>query len=101
MNEDVAPNRTKRNLSDYLRRKGSEVVNMLIAEYDYDMDIEVQREEAYEDGVAAGVKAGKIQGAVEAYSELHLTKEEACEKLAQKFSITSEDALEYVEKYWR
>ena len=90
---------------------------MLIAEYDYDMDIEVQREEAYEDGVAAGkelgmaagkelgmelgMEAGKIQGAVEAYSELHLTKEEACEKLAQKFSITSEDALEYVEKYWR
>ena len=33
-------------LSDYLQRKGSEVMNFLIAEYDYDMDIEVQREEA-------------------------------------------------------
>lgn len=38
-------------LADYLRKKGSEVTNMLIAEYDYDMDIEVQREEAFEDGV--------------------------------------------------
>ena len=30
-------------LSEYLRKKGSEAVNMLIAEYDYDMDIKVQR----------------------------------------------------------
>ena len=37
-------------LSDYLSKKGSEVVNMLIAEYDYDLDIEVQREEAFEEG---------------------------------------------------
>lgn len=41
-------------LADYLRRKGSEVMNMLIAEYDYDLDIEVQREEAYEDGKTDG-----------------------------------------------
>lgn len=40
-------------LSDYLKRKGSEVFSMLIAEYDYDMDIEVQREEAYEEGERA------------------------------------------------
>lgn len=38
-------------LADYLKRKGSEVMNMLIAEYDYDMDIEVQREEAYNAGI--------------------------------------------------
>lgn len=37
-------------LADYLQKKGSEVLNMLIAEYDYDMDIEVQREEAKEEG---------------------------------------------------
>ena len=37
-------------LAEYLKKKGSEVVNMLVAEYDYDMDIEVQREEAYQDG---------------------------------------------------
>lgn len=43
-------------LSDYLSRKGSEVENMLIAEYDYDLDIEVQREEAMEDGIKIGEK---------------------------------------------
>ena len=45
-------------LADYLRRKGSEVENMLIAEYDYDLDIEVQREEAMEDGIQIGEKRG-------------------------------------------
>ena len=28
-------------LADYLKRKGSEVVNMLTAEYDYETDIEI------------------------------------------------------------
>ena len=38
-------------LKDYLLRKSSEVTNMLITEYDYDMDISVQREEAAEKAV--------------------------------------------------
>jgi len=37
-------------LADYLTKKGSEVINMLIAKYDYDTDIRVQRQEAFEDG---------------------------------------------------
>ena len=36
-------------LSDYLRRKGSEVINMLFGDYNYDDDIRVQREEERED----------------------------------------------------
>ena len=38
-------------LSDYLNRKSTEVQNMLLAEYDYDTDIAVQRKEAFEDGI--------------------------------------------------
>lgn len=34
---------------DYLRRKGSEVINMLFGDYNYDDDIRVQREEERED----------------------------------------------------
>ena len=37
-------------LSDYLQRKSTEVQNMLLMEYDYATDIEVQREEAFEKG---------------------------------------------------
>lgn len=32
---------------------------MLCAEYDYEMDIEVQREEAYEDGKQKGISEGE------------------------------------------
>ena len=37
-----------------LGRKSREVMNMLIAEYDYDVDIAVQREEALQEGEAKG-----------------------------------------------
>ncbi len=45
-------------LAEYLRRKGGEVVNMLMAEYDYDMDIAVQREEAAEEAEKRGIEIG-------------------------------------------
>ena len=45
-------------LSDYLNRKSTEVQNMLLAEYDYDTDIAVQRKEAFDDGFSAGEEYG-------------------------------------------
>ena len=35
---------------------------MLLTEYDYDTDIAVQRQEAYEDGVEKGIAQGLQQG---------------------------------------
>ena len=49
-------------LSDYLNRKSTEVQNMLLAEYDYDTDIAVQRREAFDDGVMQGLSQGISQG---------------------------------------
>ena len=49
-------------LSDYLQRKSTEVQNMLLMEYDYATDIEVQREEAFEKGVSEGIQQGIQQG---------------------------------------
>ena len=49
-------------LADYLRKKGSEVVNMLMSEYNYEQDIEVQREEAYEEGKKSGLVEGRLEG---------------------------------------
>ena len=49
-------------LSDYLNRKSTEVQNMLLAEYDYDTDIAVQRKEAFDDGVMQGLLRGISQG---------------------------------------
>ena len=62
-------------LSDYLNRKSTEVQNMLLAEYDYDTDIAVQRRESFEDGLSQsrdedivigeerGISIGLSQGA--------------------------------------
>ena len=52
-------------LADYLTKRGSEVVNMLVAEYDYEMDIEVQREEAFEEGERLGRMEGERLGRME------------------------------------
>ena len=49
-------------LLDYLNRKSTEVQNMLLAEYDYDTDIAVQRRESFEDGFSAGEEYGRKEG---------------------------------------
>ena len=49
-------------LRDYLERKSREVMNMLIAEYDYDTDIAVQREESLRIGIQQGIAQGIQQG---------------------------------------
>lgn len=41
-------------LKEYLERKESEVINMLTAEYSYEQDIEVQREESFQQGERKG-----------------------------------------------
>ena len=50
-------------LKDYLKRKTKEVLNMLVAEYDYETDIAVQRDEEREIAVAEGISQGISQGA--------------------------------------
>ena len=52
-------------LKEYLQRKAREVINMLIAEYDYDTDIGVQREEASKIAFAQGISQGSRQKALQ------------------------------------
>ena len=79
-------------LKEYLERKGSEVLNMLIAEYDYDLDIEVQREEAYEDGMKEKLvelirkKVKKGKNILEIAQELEETPEEV-EKIIKEYGM--------------
>ncbi|EMB20007.1 Rpn family recombination-promoting nuclease/putative transposase [Treponema denticola] len=50
-------------LKEYLQRKSREVMNMLMAEYDYDTDIAVQRAEEREIAFAEGIEQNKLQTA--------------------------------------
>ena len=56
-------------LADYLMRKGGEVINMLLDEYDYETDIEVQREEAREQGREEGRAQGREEGRTQGREE--------------------------------
>ena len=49
-------------LKEYLMRKSREVINMLVAEYDYDTDIAVQREESLRIGIQQGIQQGFSDG---------------------------------------
>ena len=52
-------------LREYLKRKTKEVLNMLLAEYDYETDIAVQRAEEREIAFAEGISQGSHQKALE------------------------------------
>lgn len=49
-------------LAEYLKRKGSEVRNMLVAEYSYEEDIQVKQEEARQEGLSIGLSQGLSRG---------------------------------------
>ena len=49
-------------LKEYLQRKSREVINMLVAEYDYDTDIAVQRRESLMIGLQQGMQQGFSKG---------------------------------------
>lgn len=78
-------------LADYLSRKSCEVVNLLLDEYSYETDMEVQREEASEEA-----EERKLVEHVERISEkMNLSEKEACEILEESY----EKYLEVKEKY--
>ena len=49
-------------LADYLKRKSTEVINMLTMEYDYAVDVAAQKEESLEEGIRIGEKRGLERG---------------------------------------
>ena len=61
-------------LSDYLKRKTTEVRNMLIAEYSYETDIKVQRREAFRLGKEEGISQGAEQTKIETAKNMILDK---------------------------
>ena len=61
-------------LSDYLERKSREVINMLMESYNYEEDIEVNREEAKAEG--------KVEGRAEVYfKEMNMSVRDIAEKI--------------------
>ena len=77
-------------LKEYLQRKTREVINMLIAEYDYDTDIAVQREEAGKIAFAQGISRGYRQKALET-ARLMKAEPLASDLIAKVTGLTKEE----------
>ncbi|MBR1738439.1 MAG: transposase, partial [Firmicutes bacterium] len=52
------------------------------------------------EGKAEGIDEGKIIGTIDTYRELGKKQEDAEKKIMSKFALTTEDANEYIVKYW-
>ena len=74
-------------LAQYLTQKSTEVRNMLIAEYDYDTDIRVKQEEAWEKGEMQGMKKNKLANA----KNLLKLKLLSLEQIAEAIQLPLED----------
>ena len=77
-------------LREYLQRKSREVINMLTAEYDYDVDITVQREEERALALQEGEARGSHQKALETAKNL-LTLKLSIENIAEATGLTKEE----------
>ena len=81
-------------LKEYLMRKSREVINMLVAEYNYDTDIAVQREESLRIGIQQGKSLGLAEGSRQAKLETaRLMKQANCEIpfIAKMTGLTKEE----------
>ena len=94
-------------LADYLMRKGGEVINMLLEEYDYETDIEVQREEAYQSGEQAGLNKGRKEGREEgnlqktcSLIQKKLEKGKTISEIADELEDTEENIARLIEEFY-
>ena len=49
-------------LKNFITENAKEIESMLVAEYDYDLDMQVQREESYNAGILVGIQRGEARG---------------------------------------
>lgn len=93
---------SKNILSEILRKNKAEVIDMILTEYDENEFREFLKEDSWKNGHEAGMQDGiktGIREIIRTFSELQLPKEQLLEKLMNSFSLSVEEAEEYIEKY--
>lgn len=89
-------------LSEILRKNKAEVIDMILTEYDENEFREFLKEDSWKKGHEAGVQDGiktGIREIIRTFTELQLPKEQPLDKLTNSFSLSVEEAEEYIEKY--
>ncbi|MCM1125176.1 MAG: hypothetical protein NC429_01760 [Lachnospiraceae bacterium] len=87
-------------LEDILRKNRSEVLGMLLEEF----DIEKYERSLKREGLEAGIKQGIEQGMrnmIETLQEAGWTEESTANKIAEKFMLSSTEAERKVAEYWK
>lgn len=83
-------------LADILRKNRSEVVNMILTEYDEEEFRKAWREDLINEGLVEGIKA-----TIRICMKCNIPKEQARENLMEEFSLSEREAENYLEKYWK
>lgn len=89
-------------LSEILRKNKAAVIDMILTEYDENEFREFLKEDSWKKGHEAGVQDGiktGIREIIRTFTELQLPKEQLLDKLTNSFSLSVEEAEEYIEKY--
>ena len=89
-------------LSEILRKNKTEVIDVILTEYDENEFREFLKEDSWKKGHEAGVQDGiktGIREIIRTFTELQLPKEQLLDKLTNSFSLSVEEAEEYIEKY--
>lgn len=73
--------------------------HMYLMNYNLKKGLEEGREEGRKEGLEEGLERG-VKALIKMCREYSGTREETCSRLMQDFSISSEEAETYLEKYW-
>jgi len=77
-------------LVDYLTRKGTAVINMLTDEYDYNLDMQVKAEEAFDKGVQQGAQQQAVENALMLIKDYNASPEVAAQKTKAPLELVLE-----------
>lgn len=84
-------------LSEILRKNRSEVIDMILTEYNEEEFREFLKEESWKEGHTAGLETG-IRGVINTCKGFHLPKEEIVRRLQEEFSLSEGEAEQYVKR---
>lgn len=93
-------------LAEFLKNNRSEAISVSIYEYDEERTMRQLREEAFEDGRKNGFEDGFEDGQaagirlfIEGFLEENFSHERIAKKLEEKFRLSHEKAMEYLNEY--
>lgn len=84
-------------LSEILRKNRSEVIDVILTEWNEDEFRDFLKEEAWQ----AGKNEGEIKGTIKACQSFGISKESASKNLQKEYKLSEGDVKKYLDKYWK